>query len=142
MPTKKICTDVVTLFNYVGEVDFVAEYDATIMHGVNVHFSRATNPPGQHSNRATLCIFDQTLVANAPDGTPKSFIENDKWKSLPADTRKSFWTIDSKHAGKDFFVMGEHLSDVLPNADRFRVEAGERFDRGTVRVRHWKVVGV
>lgn len=141
MPTSKICTDVVTLYNYAGEVDFVATYSTTVLYNVTVHTARSSSPPGNHSNAATLCIFDENLEAMSVAGYQKSFMPNSEWIELPPEERQLYWTLDAKQSGKDFFVLGEHGDEPPACIDRYRVQSAEWYNRGTSRVRHWKVVG-
>jgi len=140
VPTVKICTDTVTLYNYIGEANYVAVYSVTILQNVNVHMSRSSSLPGEHTNSATLCIFDQQLEAVSVDGVAKSFLPNLEWEALDADERTNYWTLDGKHAGKDIFVLGTSDSE-WPTGDSYRIDSAERYNRGTLAVQHWKVVG-
>lgn len=139
MPTARMCRDTVTLYNYVGEVNYEAVYEVTILQNVCVGCEESISAPGNITKTATLSIFDQTVAAKSTSGKCKRFVTREEWEK--AESKSDIWTVDGAQSGKDAFVVGECTEPVPPTNRKIRISASEYCGRGTIMTRHWSVKG-
>ena len=144
MPSRRMLPDTVTLFNYIGEVNMVAEYLVTIFTNVFCDTSygdKASIQGGVSNNAARLYIFDMQSCAYSMDGKKKKFVPFSEWEEL-AD-KSLYWTI--REDNKDYFAVGKHcvssLKQSLEGAQPFPITKARRYNIGTPRMRHWEIDG-
>lgn len=140
MPSKRICKDTVTLYNYIGEVNGSASFVVTILKNVMVHTGSTIIRPFTVSNDTSLCIFDANVEAVSLDGTPKTFLDWEAWGNLPNDEREKYWTLDGLKTGKDKFAVGVREA-IPPKKATFNIATIQRYDRGLRGMHYWSVKG-
>lgn len=143
MPDRRILKDKVFLYHYVGEVDYVAEYEKYTVSGCSLQHHNgvgrtqyATTP----ECNARLYIFDQNTTVVDSEGRKRKFIEQDKYEALTGAEKASYWTIAPN--GKDYF--GETDNGNLPPSgvpNYYSVIGYTRFDMGSKRMHHVEVFG-
>lgn len=144
MPSRRMLPDTVTLFNYIGEADMVAEYSVTIFNNVFCDTSygdKASIQGGVPNNAARLYIFDMQSCAYSVDGKRKTFVPFSEWEKL---TDKSlYWTI--REDNKDYFAVGKHCVSLLKQGfagtQPFSIMKARHYNIGTPRMRHWEIDG-
>lgn len=105
MATRRILPDTVTVFNYVGEVDDAATYQATTIKHCYCPLSegvQADNRGKRASDRTTLYIFDSASKAYDLEGNQRTYLPYNHWKDLDLNSKKSFWTIGD--TGRDYVL--------------------------------------
>lgn len=133
MASRRMLIDTAVLMNYVGEVDDVATYqETTLLHCYcPVNEGADLNMQGKKANDSgRLYIFDEKTVALSEDGTARSFMAYDQWKSL--DDKSQHWTISDK--GTDYFKkVGSSL--------KLRITGFAHKKAGSRRMWHYEVDG-
>ena len=133
MTNRRILNDVVTLYNYVGEINDEASYQETIINRCYCPLNEGAdlNKQGKKaSDSAKLYIFDVGSVAVTADGTERSYLSYDEWSKLI--DKSAYWTLSDK--GNDYY-----LKDGASN--KLRVVAFSRKKAGSKRMWHFEVDG-
>lgn len=129
--SRRILTDTVTLYNYVGEVDDVATYQPTILRYCYCNGNKGvgnSRPAKRPAETARLYLFDFTTVAESPDGVRRSYLPYDEWKK--STVKGAYWTIST--SGDDFFVKEG-------DSARYDITKFSHKDTGTRRMWHFEV---
>lgn len=142
MPSDRLLTDTVTLFNYIGEEDYKAKYGVTVLH--NVSCRATTNSKDSKSgtisgDSVAMYIFLDHVVAKDRQGNVKEYLPFSEWQK--SSRKESFWTI--RNDEKDCFFKG--VCDSLTPigmSETFSVSNAVFFNIGSRRNWHWKINGV
>lgn len=113
---RRFCTDTVTLFHYLGEVDRKASYETFVIKNVRLEESRGAGngTAGKTpADTATLYILDRYAAAQE-------------------------WGLSAN--GRDMFCLGEVQKPEDAQA-LYRVSAVLRRKAGRSRLNHWEVLG-
>lgn len=133
MANKRILTDSVALFNFVGEINDEAIYQETNItqcysstnEGVSI------NSQGSKANDSSkLYIFDSHSVASSPDGSVRTYLPYDDWILL--EEKGQYWTLNDK--GTDYFKK-------VDDNNKFKITSFSRKNIGSQRMRHFEVIG-
>ena len=133
---KLIFTDTVTLFNYLGEVNGVAQYAKAILH--NVKFEKQIGKSAGGNGRspdssATLYFFDRVATVTDVGGKCKSYLRPELFAKT--DNPYPFFTFRN---GNDYIVEGICAEDTPKLVEAFRITLASRFEAGTKRMHHWR----
>lgn len=113
---RRFCTDTVTLFHYLGEVDRKASYKAFVLKNVRLEESRATG---------------NGTAGKTPADTAVLYI-------LDRYTAAQEWGLSAN--GRDMFCLGEAQKPEDAQA-LYRVSAVLRRKAARSRLNHWEVLG-
>lgn len=129
----------VVLYNYIGEIDDQATYQATVIAPCCCPTVNGSSQ-GTEGNSATLYVFDTKSIAKSPEGAQRSYLPYDKWVRIPTADKGKYWTLSDR--GTDYFQKGNSCPDVRQEiADKFKITGFRRFDTGSKRMWHWEVTG-
>ena len=131
MASRRMLADTVELYNYLGEIDDEATYQKTILRHCYCPTNQGVGRGNQGkipNDTATLYIFDAGTVAEAEDGSRRSYIPYSEWEDLP--DRSRYWTLDD--SGDDFFRKSG-------SEEKFRIAGVSRRKAGTRRMWHFEV---
>lgn len=142
MASKRMLTNTVTLYNYIGERDMVAEYEVTILSNVfcDTDFGASATMQGKTpQDTARLYVFDNKVCATSIGGSKKQFLPFEEWDKL--EDKSDFWTFNENE--KDFFVFGfsdyeKPKENVKPT---YAISKAHYFKKGTSRMWHWEIDG-
>lgn len=142
MASNRMLTDTVTLYNYVGEKNMVAQYAVTILSNVfcDTDFGASATTQGKSpQDTARLYVFDKKVFASSIGGSKKQFLSFEEWKKL--DNKSDFWTFNENE--KDFFVLGySNCENPKENAKpTYAISKAHYFKKGTSRMWHWEIDG-
>lgn len=142
MPSNRMLCDTVTLFNYIGEVDYKATYNVTVLTRVcfDKTFGARNSITGKvPADTARLYVFDSKLKARAIDGSKKTYLPYDEWKVL--EDKSAYWTLNPD--ADDFLVEGEtHITSPSDASKAYKLNNVARYQRGTKQMWHWEVDGI
>lgn len=131
--------DTVTLYNYVGEVDYHASYSKTILKFVDCDSAfgvRMSNRGIASDDKAKLYIFDKYVRAESIDGTIKQYMPYEAW--MQSSHKEQYWTISPE--GADYFAEGIS-DDADPPKQAFRITSAAHYGKGSPRMWHWEMSG-
>ena len=133
MASNRMLPDVVTLFNYVGEINDKAVYQETTLKHCYCPLNEGAdlNRQGKKGkNSARLYIFDRRTIALDELGTKRSYMPYERWKDL--DNKSAYWTLSDK--GNDYFKKSS-------SNNRLRIEGFSHKVAGSPRMWHFEVDG-
>lgn len=143
MATRRMLNHTVVLYNYIGEVDDVASFQATVISPCfcPTQNGAVKSSQGETSDdSATLYIFDHITKATSKDGTERTYVSYEVWKTLSVEDKAKHWTLSV--TGKDYFQKENLNADVRDElTDKFKILVVKRFDSGSRRMWHWEVFG-
>lgn len=113
---RRFCTDTVTLFHYLGEVDRKASYETFVLKNVRMEESRSTK---------------NGTAGKTPADTAALYI-------LDRYAGSQEWGLSAN--GRDMFCLGEVQTPEDAQAI-YRVSAVLRRKAGRSRLNHWEVLG-
>ena len=137
MPSPRMLTDTVNLYNYVGEVDDVATYQKAIISRCYcpIHdSSMATGNGTAPNNRSTLYIFDRDSKVTDKDGNPMTYLPSEEWDAL--EDKAGYWTVRDGPS-RDYFVK----TGKFPDPRKMPVISQAHLTGGTPRMWHFEVQG-
>jgi len=79
--SKRMLPDIVTLYNYIGEKDMVAQYSVTVLSNVfcDTDYGATASQQGKTpQDSARLYVFDSKVRAVSIGGAKKQFLQYDK----------------------------------------------------------------
>mgnify|MGYP003298454568 CR=1 FL=1 len=79
MASKRTLPHTVKLFNYIGEVDDVAEYQESIIHFCYCTWAEGASSYASPSDSAKLYVFDMNSVVTSTGGTRRTFVPPEEW---------------------------------------------------------------
>lgn len=109
MASRRMLPDTVTIFNYIGEVDDVAKYQATQIkycYCPMVDGVMADKKGKKTKDSITLYIFDSTSKCMDMDGAIRQFLPCHLWRLLSTEDKAQYWTIGDN--GKDYVIKNGH----------------------------------
>ena len=139
MATSRICTDTVTLFNYLGQDENRrAVYQATVLSSVHAAAAEGQiKTASVAEDTLKVLIFDDRLVVSPQ----REFVPYRAWNSMTADERNGRWTLSPD--GKDYLSLGVHETDEvghLPeNITLYGIQKVTRHAKGSLRMQYWTV---
>ena len=137
MPSPRMLPDIVTLFNYVGEVDDVATYQKAIISRCYCPMNDGSMPTGNGtapSNRVALYIFDRDSRVTDESGNKLTYIPFEEWDAK-AD-KSGFWTLRDGPS-RDYFIKTGRVADPR----KVPVTRVAHLTGGTPRMWHFEVQG-
>lgn len=142
MASKRMLPDIVTLYNYIGEKDMVAQYSVTVLSNVfcDTDYGATASQQGKTpQDSARLYVFDSKVRAVSIGGAKKQFLPFDKWEK--AKDKKDFWTFNEDE--KDYFVEGisEYPTPQENAKPAYAITKAHYFKKGTSRMWHWEIDG-
>lgn len=158
MASKRMCSQTVMLYNYVGEVNRRATYVVTYLHNVKCIVYRGVSPSTQgrgETDTSKLYIFDDVLYAVNEYGEEVQYKPYEEWKLL--EDKRGYWTLS--HEGDDFYYdCEEHEPTVVGEAvvgnyfvgqgvaaprygRKYKITGVKRLDYGSPRLVHFEVDG-
>lgn len=143
MASKKMLPDTVTLYNYIGESDMIAQYSITVLTNVfcdTGYGASATQQGKAPQDTARLFIFDGKVRAESIGGAKKQFLPFDEWEK--SNSKKDFWTLNESE--KDFFVEGisEYPTPQENHKTAYAISKAHYYKKGTSRMWHWEIDGL
>lgn len=129
MASKRILTDIVTLLNYIGEINDEATYQETTItqcycptnEGVSI------NSQGSKANDSSkLYIFDGQSVASSPDGSIRTYLPYEQWVLL--EDKSHYWTLNEN----DYYKKGNN---------EYKITSFSHKKVGSRRMWHFEVIG-
>lgn len=140
MASRRMLNHSVVLYNYVGEINDEASYQATIIDYCFCPSISGSSQGVNSNDSATLYVFDAKSIAKSPAGEVRSYLPYDVWLSLSTAEKAKYWTLSDRFT--DYFHKGSEVIDVRqPVSSKFRIARFQRFDSGTKRMWHWEVFG-
>lgn len=142
MASRRMLPDTVTLYNYIGEKEMVAQYSVTVLSNVfcDTDYGATASQQGKSpQDSARLYVFDSKVRAVSADGAVKQFLPFDEWQKI--DNKNEFWTFNED--GNDFFVEGiSNCKTPRENAKpAYAITKAHYFKKGTSRMWHWEIDG-
>lgn len=147
MPTDRMLSHTVTLFNHAGEnTDGEAQYLPTVIRSVYARMSRGITV-GRGDASATLTpqdelivyVFDQNAKAASVGGDTKTYLPSPVWDE--SQDKSSHWTAHDN--GSDLLVIGTPTptgTGAPPNeAQAYAMTKIIRREGGSPRMWHWEV---
>lgn len=143
MANNRMLSDIITLYNYIGERDMVAQYAVTILYNVfcDTNFGASATMQGKTpQDAARLYVFDSKVCAASIGGSKKQFLPFEEWNEL--EDKSDFWTFNENE--KDFFVLGfSNCENPKENAKpTYAISKAHYFKKGTSRMWHWEIDGL
>lgn len=142
MASNRMLPDTVTLYNYIGEKNMIAQYSVTVLANVfcDTDYGAAASQQGKTpQDNARLYVFDSKIRATSLSGVKKQFLPFDIWQTT--NDKNSFWTFNENE--KDFFVEGvsEYRTPQENAKHAYAITKAHYFKKGTSRMWHWEIDG-
>lgn len=134
MPSLRMLSDTVTLYNFVGEVDDVATYQKAIISRCycseisEIYAAKSGSVP---NGQAKLYIFDRGSRVTDSDGNFLSYLPQREWDKL--EDKTGYWTLKESPT-KDYFIKSG-------SSERRSVIRFAHLTGGTPRMWHFEVTG-
>lgn len=102
MASRRMLSDSVHLFNYIGEVNDVAQYQESIIHNCKCIVKKGAGSGKTPSDSAKLYVFDYGSTVKSVYGQKITELSPEEWENC---TSKS-WHYTFSTDGKDYFEYG------------------------------------
>lgn len=142
--TKRMLPHTAVLYQFIGEVNKTATYNAVLLthvkherkHGVNLTDNSARDEDIIYYNSGK----NNTGISKAKDvnGSPLFLIPHDEWRELE-DKADCFSFSDE---GTDYITIGDTIYDDIENVyGKFKIESAQLLEAGNPRNWHYKIIG-
>ena len=129
MASRRMLPHTVRLFNYIGEVDDVAEYQESIIRFCYCTWIEGASSASSPSDSAKLYVFDANSIVTSPGGTRRTFVPPEEWSDCCG--KAMHYTFSDN--GNDYFQM--------ETGEKFLIRHYRHMKAGSKRMWHFEVEG-
>lgn len=146
--SRRLCKQTVTIYNHAGEVDRKATYRITVLRRVFLESVRGQSRrvSGDAADDSVfLAIFDDTVLAEGPDGRAKTYMPYRQWLLLSPGEQEAHWTLSPDdrivEGAVGYAIPDGSIAELEKRYPCYRIKSVDRKAQGNRRMWHWEVAG-